>query len=435
MKRLVSLWVLLSLVMFARVACAGPSIEHWVAPSGARVFFVENHNLPILDVEVSFAAGSVFDPLEKTGLASLTHGLLDLGVAGMDETALSNRLADLGAGLAGEVGADRASVGLRTLSDEDKRTPALDLLRAVLATPQFPAEVLAREKARSSAALKEALTQPATLAGRAFWSALYPNHPYGRQTTLSSLAAITRADLVAFHRAHYVAAQATVAIVGDVSRAQAEALAQQLTAGLPAGTGEQSAKPAIKARTSEHWIEHPSAQAHVLIGMPALRRGDADFFALAVGNYTLGSGGFVSRLMKEVRDKRGLAYSVYSQFAPMIEQGPFEIGLQTKKTQAVEAVQVARDVLAGFLASGPSEEELRAAKQNLIGSFPLRLDSNRKLLDHVALIGFYGLPLDYLDHYAENVERVTVADVKAAFARHVKMENLVTIVVGGEPRQ
>ena len=183
---------------------------------------------------------------------------------------------------------------------------------------------------------------------------------------------------------------------------------------------------------SEQRIAHSAAQAHLMIGVPALKRGDPDFFPLIVGNYSLGGGGFVSRLMKEVRDKRGLAYGVQSYFMPMVQPGPFQIGLQTKKAQANEALQVVREVLAGFLADGPNEEELQAAKQNLVGSFPLRLDSNQKILDNVAAIGFFGLPLDYLDHYAENVEKVTAAQIKAAFARHVRPENMVSVIVGGE---
>ena len=183
----------------------------------------------------------------------------------------------------------------------------------------------------------------------------------------------------------------------------------------------------------EERVAHSAAQAHVLIGLPALKRGDPDFFALAVGNYTLGSGGFVSRLMREVREKRGLAYSVGSHFMPLAQSGPFEIRLQTKKAQADEALGVVRVVLQRFIADGPSVTELRAAKQNLVGSFPLRLDSNGKILDNVALIGFYGLPLDYLDRYAENVEKVSAADVRAAFARHVAVERMVTVVVVGEP--
>jgi zinc protease len=170
----------------------------------------------------------------------------------------------------------------------------------------------------------------------------------------------------------------------------------------------------------EQRIAHPAAQAHLLLGLPALKRGDPDFFPLAVGNYTLGGGGFVSRLMKEVRDKRGLAYSVYSYFHAAAAAGPFQIGLQTKKAQADEALQVTAKCWPNSSQRGRAKPSLLAAKQNLIGSFPLRLDSNRKILENVAMIGFYGLPLDYLDRYPDNIERVTAAEIKAAFARHVR---------------
>ena len=430
--KLAKLFALLFICLAGRMAEAGPKIEHWIAPSGARVFFVENHTLPILDVQVDFAAGSSFDPPGQSGLAALTQGLLDMGVQGMDETQISNRLADLGALLSGGADMDRASVSLRTLSADDKRTPALDVLRAVLTTPQFPPKVFERERARTVVALKEALTRPDVIASKAFWAAMYPQHAYSRQAAPESVNALQRADLTAFYRKHFTAQRASVTIVGDLSRAQAEALAQQLTAGLPAGgpvatLGEPQLPAALEQR-----IAHPAAQAHVLLGLPALKRGDPDYFALIVGNYSLGGGGFVSRLMKEVREKRGFAYSVHSYFHPLAQLGPFQIGLQTKKAQANDALRVTREVLAGFLAEGPGEAELEAAKQNLVGSFPLRLDSNRKILENVAVIGFYGLPLDYLDRYADNVEKVTSAEIRAAFARHVRPENMVTVVVAGE---
>ena len=431
--------VLLALVvgvgLLSRWAGAAPKIEHWLAASGARVFFVENHDLPMLDVQIDFAAGSVRDPEGKSGVAALTSGMLDLGAADLDEREIASRLADVGAVLSGGADIERASLHLRTLSADDRRLPALALMRSVLAAPQFPADVLAREKARTIAGLKEAAIRPEVIAARTFWRLLYPGHPYGRDVTPESVVSIGRDDLVEFHRRHYTAANASVTLVGDLSRAQAQALAEELTAGLPAGGAAPPGAPPVVPLTApvEERVAHAAAQAHVLVGLPALKRGDPDFFALAVGNYTLGSGGFVSRLMQEVREKRGMAYSVGSHFMPLTQSGPFEISLQTKKAQADEALGVVRTVLQRFIAEGPSAAELRAAKQNLVGSFPLRLDSNGKILDNVALIGFYGLPLDYLDRYAENVEKVSANDVRAAFARHVAIDRLVTVVVGGEP--
>ena len=422
-------WVALAV---APLAQAAPVIQHWQTANGARVYFVESRALPIVDVQVDFAAGSAYDPQAKAGLATLTRGVLDLGAGELDENAIAGRLADLGAQLGGGADLDRASVSLRTLADETKREPALAILRSVLQAPRFAPDIIERELARRAAALKDALTRPDTLAVRAFWSALYPEHPYGRHATPESLAGLTRADVQAFYATHYRAERATVTLVGDLSRAQAEAIATRLVEALPSGVPAAALPVPQGYVAGETRIVHPSAQAHVYLGLPAIQRGDPDFFPLMVGNYSLGGGGFVSRLMKEVREKRGYAYSVYSSFSPLAQPGPFQIVLQTKGAQADEALAVAREVLARFVAEGPTAAELKAAKQNLVGGFPLRLDSNRKILDNAAVIGFYGLPLDYLDRYAANVERVSAADVKAAFARHVAPEGLFTVVAGGE---
>ncbi len=189
----------------------------------------------------------------------------------------------------------------------------------------------------------------------------------------------------------------------------------------------------ISTAGSTRYIENPASQSHILIGAPGIRRGDPDYFPLFVGNYVLGGGGFVSRLVEEVRQKRGLAYSVYSYFSPLQQRGPFVIGMQTKREQAPEALAVVQKTLRDFLANGPTAQELEAAKQNIAGGFPLRIDSNRKIHEYLAVIGFYHLPLSYLDDFAGNVERVTVADVKSAFARHVDPDKLVTVVVAADP--
>lgn len=418
------------------LARAGIAIQHWTASSGAHVFFVETHALPMLDVQVDFAAGTAYDPPGKAGTAALVQGIIDLGAQDMDETTIANRLADLGATLTGDIDRERASISLRTLSAEDRRVPAIDVLRAILSAPHFPEAVFERERARSATALKESLTQPNTIVNQAFWAALYPDHPYGISSTPESIAAIQRDDLVDYHRRYFTARRVTVSIVGDITRAQAETLAQHLTEALPAGDGTADIAPIappVLPDGGKKQIAHPeSTQAHLLLGTPALKRGDPDFFALQVGNYTLGGGGFVSRLMQEVREKRGYAYSVYSYFVPMAQAGPFRIGLQTKKTQANDALELTHKVLADFLRDGPSEAEIHAAKQNLIGSFPLNLDTNRKILSNIAVIGFYELPLDYLDSYTENIGKVTIADIKTAFSRHIDPKHLVTVLVGAE---
>lgn len=414
-------------------AIAGPKIEHWVLPSGARVYFVENHDLPILDVQVDFPAGGAHNPSGKAGLASLTAGLLDAGTPELDEEHISARLVELGARLATSADHDKASVSLRTLSSQEEKEGALALFTAVLSAPTFPAAAFEREKTRSIEALKDADTRPDAIAAKRFAQALYPDHPYGRVPTAESVAMITREDLVAFHKAHYVAHGAVISILGDVSRAEAETIARNITAALPAGHAPAPLPSVTLPARETIKVPHPAVQAHIHIGLPAIRRNASpEYFALLVGNYTLGGGGFVSRLMKEVREKRGYAYSVYSYFGPRQLEGPFEIGLQTKREQVEDALKVVQDVLERFLAEGPTEEELTAAKKNLIQGQALRIDSNAKLLGYLSLIGFYELPLDYLDQFPKKVAAVTREDVKAAFKRYVKPENIVTVIVAGD---
>jgi zinc protease len=164
-----------------------------------------------------------------------------------------------------------------------------------------------------------------------------------------------------------------------------------------------------------------------------IARRDPDFLALLVGNHILGGGGFTSRLTQEVREKRGLSYSVYSDFSPGLNRGGFVIGLQTRPDQAAEAVQVAHDTLARYVADGPTEAELRAAKDNLIGGFALRIDSNRKLLANVANIAWNDLPLDYLEHWTARVNALSLAEVSAAMQRHLQPARMATVIVGGQP--
>ncbi len=291
-----------------------------------------------------------------------------------------------------------------------------------------------RERARLSAAIQEARTRPATQAALAFQQAVYGRHPYGQDSTPETLARIQVADLQAFYRQHVQPCRARVSLVGAVDRAQADALVRELLGRLPSAGACAPLPPVAEVAplqaAREIRIPFQSAQAHVLIGQPGYKRSDPDFFALLVGNHILGGGGFTSRLMREVREQRGLSYSVYSDFAPGLHAGAFSIGLQTRPDQADAAVAVVRQVLADFVAQGPSADELKAAQDNLIGGFALRLDGNRKLLANVANIAWNGLPLDYLEHWSARVAAVTLADIRAALQRKLQPERMVTVVVG-----
>jgi zinc protease len=438
-KPIVRAAIVLALLAASQFAHAILPIEHWRTSTGAKVYFVANRSLPMLDVSIDFPAGSGFDSAEKSGVAGMTNGMLRLGAAGLNEDEIARRLADVGAVMGNLFDTDRAGMSLRTLADAPRRAQALDVMARTLATPVFTTGILERERVRHVGALKEADLKPDTQVNREFYRLVYREHPYALRGSgeVDTLGRLTRDDLVSFYRKHYVADRAVIAMMGDVTRQEAEAIAEQLTSALPRAGVVVPAVPEVQSLEAAvtRVVAHPASQSHIMIGAPGIRRDDPDYFTLFVGNYILGGGGFVSRITEEVRQKRGLAYSAYSYFAPLQARGPFIIGMQTRRDQADEALAVLRDTLREFVSKGPTEQELQAAKQNIVGGFPMRIDSNRKIHDYLRLIGFYDLPIDYLETFVANIERVTVADIKAAFARRVDPDRLVTVVVGADRSQ
>ncbi len=412
---------------------AAVDIQHWQTATGTDVYFVENHDLPIIDLSVNFVAGSAYDQPEKSGVAGITKYLMKLGAAGLTDEAISNQFADVGAGMGGSFSLDRASMTLRTLSSDREKNQSLALFNKVIHHPDFPEAVLTREKARIVAGLQEAATQPDSISHEAFMKAMYGDHPYAisGSGTVESVNSIGRQDLVDFYQRYYGAKNAVIAMIGDMTPAEAKTIANNITKGLPQSE-KAPALPNVQAITQavEKRFAHPASQSHILMGVPAIKRDDPDLFPLYLGNYILGGGGFVSRLTAEVREKRGLVYSVYSYFNPMVQKGPFTLGFQTKKSQAEEALKVVHQTVNTFLKDGVTEKELKAAKANIIGGFPMRIDSNKKLLAYLATIGFYKLPLTYLEDYNDKVASVTAAQIKAAFNRKLNAEHFVTVIVG-----
>ena len=422
-------------------------IEHWQLPSGAKVYLVSTHALPIVDVQIDFDAGSRRDPPEQAGLASVTAGMVEKGVRAngaepaLDQNALGEAWADLGAEFGAGAGSDRMSFTLRTLAEPGLLAKAVALAAREIGEPAFPEDVWQRERERMIASIREADTKPATIVGRRFAQAVYGAHPYGQQTIEATLARIDTAAMRQRYAQSIAPCRAKLSIVGAVTRAQAERIATELLSRLPAASPTPGScgplPPVVEvaplAAPALQRVPFDSAQAHVVIGQPGYAYSDPDRFALNVGNYILGGGGFVSRLTEQVREKRGLAYSVGSGFAPGLHAGAFRISFQTRPDQADEAVKVSSEVLAKFVAEGPTAAELKAAKDNLIGGFPLLLDSNRKLLGNVSNIAWNELPLDYLETWTARMNAVTAADVKAALARKLQPERMVTVVVGGKP--
>ncbi|MEP6964065.1 MAG: pitrilysin family protein [Polaromonas sp.] len=451
-------------------ALATIPVQHWTQASGAQVYLIESPAIAMLDVQLDFDAGSRRDPPEQAGLAEMTAAMLEKGVragngersAGppqassapsggsvvreatsvgafepaLDENALGEAWADLGAQFGAGASADRMSFSLRTLTDPPLLDKAVALAARQIAEPSYPEAVWQRERQRLQAALKESYTRPGAVIGRAYAKAVYGQHPYGYEMTEASLGRISVADLKAAHERGVVACRARISLVGAVTRAQADAIAARLLSRLPpVACASLPPLPAIAeveplAQAQEKTIPFDSAQAHVLIGQPGFKRADPDYFALTVGNYILGGGGFVSRLTTEVREKRGLTYGVSSSFSPGLHAGSFTVGLQTRPDQTAQAVALTRQVVKDFVANGPTEAELKAAKDNLIGGFALRIDSNRKLLGNLAGIAWNDLPLNYLDTWTQQVEKVSVSDIKAAFARKLQPSTMVTVILG-----
>lgn len=431
-KRL-SRWLVFLFLMVSAPVYAVPEIQHWVSPQGGRVYFVPTEGLPLLDVQVVFDAGSARDG-EQFGLAALTSGMLDTGAGDWDADAIAQRLENIGASLSTGVSRDSAWLSLRSLTHPEKLAVALETAREILSRPRFDKNDFEREKNRTLLGIKQRGEDPGELVEIAFFQALYGNHPYAhpQEGFAETVAPLTREDLVDFHKRYYVASNAIVVIVGEAKRAEAETIAEKLLSGLQKGAAPAVLSAPAPLQSTEIIKQHfPSEQTHVRAGVLGMTATDPEYFPLYVGNHVLGGSGLVSRISKEVREKRGLSYSAYSYFMPLRELGPFQMGLQTRNDQAEEALRVALDAIRNFAANGPTEEELEAAKKNILGGFVLRLDSNRKLAQQVAIIALYNRPLDYLATFTEKVKAVTREDIKRAFRTRIDPGKIRTVLVGG----
>ena len=423
-------WVLA--ITFSHFTVAIPEIEHWVTPNGARVYFVAAPEIPIVDIRFVFSAGSARDA-QKPGLANLASQLAQEGAGDLDSNEFNEQLAQTGAIFSTGALRDMAWISLRSLSGEQYLEPALGLLQSVLSRPRFDTEPFERRRATALIALKRDKQSPAAITSKAFYKEIYGDHPYATPTTgtQTSVESITLDDVRAFREQFYVANNATLAIVGALDKKQATALALRLSAGLKPGEKPANLPPVLPLQASvEQFIDHPSIQSHVRIGQPGMKRGDADYFPLLVGNHVLGGSGLVSILFDEIREKRGLSYSASSHFSPMAELGPFAASLQTDNSQAAEAIAVMREEIRKFVDKGPTAAALDAAKQNLIGGFPLRISSNAKTVEYLTMIGFYDLPLDYLKTFSSQVAAIRIDDVKTAFKRRLDPDKMVLVVVG-----
>ncbi len=432
--RLASAMLAVPLVLMSQ-AWAGPAIQSWHADGGANVLFVEAQNLPMVDIRIVFDAGSARDG-GKPGLMKLTNSLLTQGAGPWDADEIARRMEAVGAELDAGSMRDMGWVSVRTLSEKTALDTAVDTLAMIIGRPNFVPEDFERQRERMLVALKRSEESPGSVAQKAFYAEVFDDHPYASYMggTRESLSALTRDDVLAAYQRHYVAKNAVVAVVGALTRGEAEALVNRVVAKLAPGSAADDL-PQVSPLTSRKLqrVDFPSTQTHIYVGQPGIRRGDEDYFPLYVGNHVLGGSGLVSLLSEEIREKRGLSYSVYSYFTPMRRPGVFLMGLQTKNEKAREALQVATDTVKRFIDQGPTEQQLDAAKKNLTGGFPLRIASNAQIVEYLAMIGFYDLPLDYLDTFTQKVQAVTAEQIRDAFSRRLTPQLFATVLVGAPP--
>ncbi|SDU37935.1 M16 family metallopeptidase [Halopseudomonas salegens] len=406
-------------------------LQSWRTTQGGLVYFMPAPELPMFDLRLVFAAGASRDG-DQPGIASLTNSLLGEGSGELDAGAIATGFEELGAQFDNSAHRDMATANLRSLSAMEQRQAALDLFIQVVAAPSFPEDAFERLREQYLAGLQLRQQRPAALASEAFWSALYPDHPYGHlpQGSVDSLAALTPQALHDFHKQFYNASNLTIALVGDLDRNEAEQIAQQLADALPQGRVADEL-PALPEVAGDHrHVDFDSQQTHILIGQHGVTRHDPDYPALYVANQILGGSGFGSRLMEQIREQRGLSYSVSSGFTPMAARGPFMISMQTRSDQAREALDVINQTLDQFIAEGPSDDELARAKRQLLGQFVLGTSSNSAIVSQLAANGFYDLPANQMQQFIKEIEALSAEDIRTALQQHLPAEQRLTITLG-----
>lgn len=417
-------------------AYQAPHVQELFSQNGVRTLLVESHQLPIVDIQLTFNAGSARDESIRkglNGLANLTARLLGEGTSSQTANDIAQSFERIGAEYSAQAYRDMFVVRLRVLSDEKRLDPALNQLILLLKDAQFPQSSIDRILNNAQVGQKQVKENPKRSMSVRFYRAVYGDHPYAQPSTgtMQSLKRIQSADIQAFKNQYLVANNLNIAITGDVTTQHAQQLIDLLTGEM--STGEPAPKlPDAKALSKAQIIRIPfnSTQAHVMIGQVGIRRDDPDRFALEVGNEILGSGGFTSLLMQELREKRGLTYSASSNLSSMQSQGLFYIQYSTQRDQLLQSLDITYETLLKFLYQPLNPTQVEASKRSLIRAFPLLLRSNANINSQLGAMGFYGLSRDYLSQYQQSIEAVTAEDVQRAWQKHIHPEHFLTVLAG-----
>ncbi|MFZ2620744.1 MAG: pitrilysin family protein, partial [Alphaproteobacteria bacterium] len=362
-----------------------PKIQTVTTKNGITAWLVESHSIPMISMEFSFRAGTAFEPANKSGVAAMLAGMMDEGAGDLDATAFQQAMEDIGARFG--AGADTLDFNVNLSTLTENRHDAFKLLKLALEKPRFDTDALERIRDATMAGLRQEQENPSAVAARAFDTALFGTHPYGRPVdgTLKSVPTLTQADVAAFYNTHMTKANMVVSVVGDITPAELQTVLDDVLGNLPAGTTRNAIAAAPKAITPQVVkVERDIPQASVMFGHLGISRDDPLYFPALVLNDILGGGGFRSRFMNEVREKRGLAYGAYSSFVPMPFAGTFVAQVQPKNDKVHESVAIMKEQMALLATEGATKQEYDDAISYLTGSFPLRLDSNGKILGYLS---------------------------------------------------
>jgi zinc protease len=436
MKKL--LWCALAVLIstpFAFPTVAAMVPKRTVLNNGLVLLTSEQRALPMVSIELLIDAGSRHEPAHQAGLANLTSKLLTHGTLKRSATQISETLDFMGANLATGAGEDAATVSMTVLK-KDLAT-GLDLLAEILTQSNFPQSEIDRQRQAVIASIRAREEDPGALAGTAFNAALFPKSPYGRpvEGTEVSVKTIQQKNLQDFFARNYRPNRAIIAVVGDVAEPEIVQALTKTMKGWNKGTaGTKPQPPSEIGKPQTVQVNKDLTQANIVLGHNGVPRGNPDFYAIQVMNYILGGGGFSSRAMDSIRNERGLAYSVYSYFGAEKSHGSFQFVMQTKNETAVEAIRIAKEEMGRMREQPVTDQELNDAKDYLIGSFPLRFDTNRKVAGFLAQVEYYELGLDYPERYPDLIGKVTRDQVLRVAKQYLRPDELVTVIVANQQK-
>ena len=435
MNILISLWVMGCAMMMAAPSHAAIVAKRVELDNGMVLLTSEQRALPMVSIELLIDAGARYDAPQQEGVANLTARLLTYGTSRHTAVEISDALDFIGANLATRAGDDLASVSLTVLK-KDLAT-GLGLLAEILTTATFPQAEIDRQKQSILAAIRARDEDPGDIAQRRFAASLYPQSPYGRpvEGTEASVKSLQQRDVSEFYERYYRPNRSIMAVVGDVSQQEIiQALNQSLRSWRKGDISGRLSIPSVAGTPQVIRINKDLTQANIVMGHEGVARSNPDYYAIQVMNYILGGGGFSSRAMDSVRNERGLAYSVYSFFNSEKSHGTFEFVMQTKNETALEAVRIVKNEIGRMREQRVSERELNEAKDYLTGSFPLRLDTNKKVASFIAQVEFFQLGMDYPERYAGLIKRVAAEDVERVAKRYLQPDRLITVIVGNQKK-